>query len=231
MKTKILSIALLTILVASMSLVNATSNMSSFEPLQNGPEYDPWIDLNDDGEINLYDAVMLLTRYGSKGTPINKTALLLELQSRVEALETRLPERGHVSIHPGAFSTSYWNQSFDMSEHTLRGSDSFYADIQLPNGSTILNMTVYVLDLSSEYYVNVTLGRYLLGEVVGPQTMALVTTYPPEIGSGHYVLYDDTVDYAEIDNQHCMYHLEVFFSGKYTFLAFIGVIIEYAYQT
>jgi hypothetical protein len=48
--------------------------------------YDPWIDTDDDGDIDLYDAVELLTRYGSKGTPINKTELLLELQARLDAL-------------------------------------------------------------------------------------------------------------------------------------------------
>jgi hypothetical protein len=50
--------------------------------------YDPWVDLDDDGDIDLYDAVELLARYGSKGTPINKTALLLDLLERVEALES-----------------------------------------------------------------------------------------------------------------------------------------------
>lgn len=50
--------------------------------------YDPWIDTDDDGDIDLYDAVELLTMYGSKGTPINKTELLLELQARVDELNT-----------------------------------------------------------------------------------------------------------------------------------------------
>jgi hypothetical protein len=53
---------------------------------QTAGEYDPWEDLNDDGIINLYDAVELLNSYGMKGTPINKTQLLLELQARLDAL-------------------------------------------------------------------------------------------------------------------------------------------------
>ena len=48
--------------------------------------YDPWYDLNDDGIINIYDVVLVANKYGTTGTPINKTELLLELQSKVESL-------------------------------------------------------------------------------------------------------------------------------------------------
>lgn len=67
----------------------------AFAPLtgsQTTPDYDPWMDLNDDGAINLYDAVMLLSRYGTKGTPINKTQLLLEILERIDSLNASLPE-------------------------------------------------------------------------------------------------------------------------------------------
>lgn len=50
-------------------------------------EYDPWIDYNDDGKIDHKDLLQLAAVYGTSGTPINKTALLLELLDRVEALE------------------------------------------------------------------------------------------------------------------------------------------------
>lgn len=60
-------------------------------------EYDPWYDLDDDGQIFLYDAVALLSRYGMKGTAINKTALLYnvndtftELLSRIDSLNASL---------------------------------------------------------------------------------------------------------------------------------------------
>ncbi len=56
---------------------------------QNGT-YDPWIDTNDDGIIDIYDLEALGSLYGTSGSPINKTALLLDLQSRVEALEAYL---------------------------------------------------------------------------------------------------------------------------------------------
>jgi hypothetical protein len=49
-------------------------------------EYDPWNDLNDDGWINGKDGIILGKIFGANGTPINKTALLLELQARIDSL-------------------------------------------------------------------------------------------------------------------------------------------------
>jgi len=48
--------------------------------------YDPGLDYNDDGKIDYMDLYKLAKAYGTSGTPINKTALLLELQSRVDIL-------------------------------------------------------------------------------------------------------------------------------------------------
>lgn len=53
-------------------------------------EYDPWVDTNDDGMINYQDLGNLATRFGTSGTPINKTDLLLELNATVEELLSRV---------------------------------------------------------------------------------------------------------------------------------------------
>ena len=228
----LLNMVLVIVLALSFFSIHTVANTSSYETTDAGPEYDPWRDLNDDGIINIYDVVMVTGIYGSTGTPINKTELLLGLQSRVEALEARIPKNGYISIHPGAFRDSVINQSssghFRVNEGVLRGNGTYYANVQLPNGSRVVNMTVYVYDLSEEYYVDVKLGRFqVMGG--GPQTMASVTTYPPEIGPGYMVLHNDTITGAEIHNQHCTYYLELYFSGEYPFLVFIATIIEYEY--
>ena len=77
----LLNIALTTTLLTSLLLVGATSSSSV-------AEYDPWCDLDDDGDIDIFDIVQMAGKYGTTGTPINKTALLLDLQERVEKLET-----------------------------------------------------------------------------------------------------------------------------------------------
>jgi hypothetical protein len=54
------------------------------------PQYDPWVDINDDGVIDIFDAISFATVFGTTGTPINKTALLLELQAKIESLNASL---------------------------------------------------------------------------------------------------------------------------------------------
>jgi hypothetical protein len=60
-------LALATIFLASPFLVGATAKT-----------YDPWVDLNQDGKIDIFDVVELTERYGTVGTPVNRTELLLE---------------------------------------------------------------------------------------------------------------------------------------------------------
>ena len=63
---------------------------SSTPTASNSLEYYPWADFDDDGDIDLYDAVTLLTNYGAKGTPINKTALLYEVNATFTALLSKI---------------------------------------------------------------------------------------------------------------------------------------------
>ncbi len=69
------------VLVSSLFLVGITSSIG---------EYDPWMDTNDDGRIDMRDIGNLARMFGAEGTPINKTALLLELQARIDALNATL---------------------------------------------------------------------------------------------------------------------------------------------
>ena len=68
---------------------NDISNTTSTVPTRTG-EYDPWHDINDDGTIDIFDVVSIANAFGTLGTPINKTALLLELQSKVQILEAKV---------------------------------------------------------------------------------------------------------------------------------------------
>ena len=75
MKRKHVTLGFLAFCLTATLLVGVTSSV----------EYDPWYDLNDDGDIDIFDLRKVARLYGTSGTPINKTALLLDLQERVEA--------------------------------------------------------------------------------------------------------------------------------------------------
>jgi len=59
-------------------------------------DYDPWVDINDDGQICGRDISIISRAFGTYGDPINKTALLLDLLGRVEALENQSLPQGYI---------------------------------------------------------------------------------------------------------------------------------------
>jgi hypothetical protein len=56
----------------------------------NGLQYDAWKDINDDGKLDILDIVQISSQYGATGTPINKTALLWELQTEMNNLNASI---------------------------------------------------------------------------------------------------------------------------------------------
>lgn len=53
---------------------------------QSAGQYDPWLDIDDSGTIGGFDLAWVARAFGTYGTPTNKTALLLELESRLDSL-------------------------------------------------------------------------------------------------------------------------------------------------
>jgi hypothetical protein len=84
--SKFLNIGLMCFIVFAMFFTSATSQTEEQLP------YDPWVDINDDGIIDLYDLSNIGSRWETTGTPINKTGLLLELQAEVDSLNSSLTE-------------------------------------------------------------------------------------------------------------------------------------------
>jgi len=92
---KVTSLGLLAILFGSMFLIGTTTSVST----KDVHDYDPWYDFDDDGDIDIFDIVKIAGRYGTTGTPVNKTALLYnvsetfaELLSIIENLNTTIVE-------------------------------------------------------------------------------------------------------------------------------------------
>ena len=79
-------------------------------------DYDPWLDTNDDGKIDMKDIGAVAKAFGTSGESINKTALLLELQTRIDILEANMftSSSTNSSETDITFSTDY-REMLDMS--------------------------------------------------------------------------------------------------------------------
>jgi len=157
-----LNIALVVILMSSVFFMNTTADIeqTSINP------YDPWYDLNDDGVIDIFDVVIVASRFNTEGTPINKTELL-ELNATVPELEARVGmleafigiPNGLFEFDPAGFSfdsISYWNHSsydsygatYDeileiVDNYYFSGSNSVYSWIQSNTGTPLHDSAVF----------------------------------------------------------------------------------------
>jgi len=156
-----------------------------------------------------------------------------ELQSKVEALETKISKKGFVSIPPTALGPDSQCRGCGTTwvipnDPVFRGGGPFYVSVRVPHGAIITNLTAYLHDNLAGYGIsvwllgfNLTLGRQLY------YPMAEVET----IGTpGDTMLYDDTINDARIDNKNCIYSLKVYFAAHSNELGFKGARIEYEYE-
>ena len=118
--------------------------------------YDPWIDSNDDGVIDSTDLGILGANWGTTGTPINKTALLLELQARIDSLNaTNLELQSKVDLLNASLLES--QNTIDELNATVLGLQSQIDTLNytLTTRTNSLNATVAsLLDRVSELEAN-----------------------------------------------------------------------------
>jgi hypothetical protein len=142
------------------------------------------------------------------------------------------PQKGIVLISPSAFAP--WTNIQQYNKHTvsgLAGWATFDAPLQLPIGATLTNLSVCLTDLSDQAHIMVYLERY---NITSPyhtyELMANVSTTDPQTiyPADQVVLYNDTINYAKID-ENCFYTLTADFS-QYIYLETVNwVQIEYEY--
>jgi len=118
-----------------------------FIPLsgQQDGSYDHWMDLNDDGIIDAYDLQLLALIYGTSGKPINKTALLLELETRLNNL--------NASLLKFYYNTTECDSLFALLSHMHSGSDISGGTLranQIKIGSSETSQIIYFYEDGSE---------------------------------------------------------------------------------
>jgi len=146
--------------------------------------YDPWADINGDGFVNVVDLGLMSDAWLTEGNPI--------------------PRQGNISIPAAAFVSSVSNDNTYIWDRLMNYEDSitvyFVASVQLPHGATVTNMTSYWKDEGGNV-LSCHLMRYnqTQTEFMASTSSSTTTGY----GSG----YDDTVDFATIDNNQYAYFL------------------------
>lgn len=119
---------------------------------QSGSSYDPWVDVNDDGSIDMADISIAIDSFMTTGTPINKTALLLELQTDVDSLNASVIELqsrvAALEFPPDLIVTTYANQTVLRLDH--EGNIVWKVDIGSPTHEACWNPdgTIYVISNS-----------------------------------------------------------------------------------
>jgi len=181
--------------IAIASVLLGSLFVSSVLVAQSGGEYDPWIDTNDDGIIDINDVATMGSMYGSSGEPINKTALLLELQERIDSLNASL-------------QTDYYNKtesdgSFAPSNHPHDASNITGSDLTLVASSPTFAGSYDTPGIAWDVYVS---GKYayVADHNLGLQIIDISNSSSPTL-AGSYNTPDATVG--------------VYVSGKYSYMA------------
>ena len=115
--------------------------------------YDPWVDTNDDGIINYQDLYNLAVVYGTSGTPLNKTDLLLELEARIASLEAEvaaLEAPGSVTTERIADGAVITARLADGSVTSAKVLDGTITAEDLADGSVI---TIKIAEVASKYTI------------------------------------------------------------------------------
>jgi hypothetical protein len=146
--------------------------------------------------------------------------------AHVEGALTWATQTGHISIPAAAFEAgsdlfTYYNDGGNL--YSTYGTN-FFAPVQLPDGSTVTKVTFYFYDDTAAGNVTATLYRLDLGFGV-VYSMASVTSSDGGYGSD----YDDSISYAQVDNESNAYYLYAAFGAYDADLQVRAVVIEYEF--
>jgi hypothetical protein len=156
-------------------------------------------------------------------------ALVAEGNVHIEGNLTWNTKQGRISVSPAAFQP--WKDTYQYERkgrgmHTTSG-EHYYAPVYLPDGATVTTMTFYYRDdVATAGQVTMQLKRGPVGNTA-TDIMAEVASVNGGYGSDH----DDTIDYAQINNDGYTYWLYAQFAGALDEnRRIMAVVIEYGYN-
>ena len=141
--------------------------------------------------------------------------------------------KGYVSIPAVAFTPDTDTYQYYRDVGYIRGEGYFSADIHLPDGVTLTNMTVYLNDNTTQNGLSVFL--FCHEWYIGTYGIEGIWWVIAGVGSGLTedpgvtMLYDDTIENATVNNANCAYSVELDLPVNTTDLCLYMVILEYEY--
>ena len=136
-------------------------------------------------------------------------------------------ENGSISISAAAFAKA---KLVNFTYLPGEGGRDFWAPVQLPHQSTIVNITAYLYDNWANQQMIVELWGYNLTENSSLGVMARFETSWEGASIELQVLHNDTISHARIDNENCVYALKELGTGAGDAIYFQAVVIEYEDQ-
>jgi len=136
-------------------------------------------------------------------------------------------ENGSISISAAAFAKA---KLVNFTYLPGEGGRAYWAPVQLPHQSTIVNITTHLYDNWVNEQMIVELWGYNLTENSSMGVMAHIETSLEGASTEMQVLYNDTISHARIDNENCIYALKELGTGSGDNLYFRAVVIEYEDQ-
>lgn len=160
-------------------------------------EYDPWVDYNEDGLIDIFDVVHIAGAFGGIGEPINKAALLLELQTARTHNETYSTTLEEISGYDAMFN---WQDMPDMtvkvtletdatllimfSAQALTTQDWLEMHVRATVDSTQANPSTGVILTKSNEWASHSYTFYSPNLATGTYTIKIEWRLNDEVGSG-----------------------------------------------
>lgn len=157
-------------------------------------------------------------------------ALLAEGDVHIDGDLVWRTRTGHISISPSAFQPHTEAYQFARTGYMLytTSGDTYNAPLNLPDGSTVTKVTLYSRNSTASEDVTMYLRRSTVPSST-INTMAQVTSVYTTANSGYASDYDDSIDYATVDNESYKYWLQASFNGTGANLQVTAVVIEYQY--